>query len=82
MPRSESNLLLRNMPSPMPPTLLYRSKSVALVASLMPEPESSTANLAASPPLAAGSTLQRTQTKPCLVKRAAFCIRLSRTCTG
>mmetsp|Transcript_36202 Transcript_36202/g.85431 ORF Transcript_36202/g.85431 Transcript_36202/m.85431 type:complete len:231 (-) Transcript_36202:1298-1990(-) len=68
------------MPIPIPPTLLYKSKSVALVASLMPEPESSTAKLAESPPPAAGSTAQRTQTKPCVVKRAAFCIRLSRTC--
>eukprot|EP00964_Phaeocystis_antarctica_P060613 scaffold36145_cov69-Phaeocystis_antarctica.AAC.7 len=45
------------MPSPMPPTLLYKSKSVALVASLRPEPESSTANLAESPPPGACSTL-------------------------
>eukprot|EP00964_Phaeocystis_antarctica_P071741 scaffold43821_cov56-Phaeocystis_antarctica.AAC.4 len=62
------------MPIPIPPTLLYKSKSVALVASLMPEPESSTAKLAESPPPAACSTEQRTQTKPCVVKRAAFCI--------
>ena len=66
----------------MPPTLLYKSKSVALVASLMPEPESSTLKLAEIPPPGAGSTVQLTQTKPCVVKRAAFCIRLSSTCVS